>query len=155
MLDLTNLDNWALVWENSTQAQRLEDKTYIPIPEIICPFPLNKSLIAIEVSSVSALKEWALAAYLNQIVNIANFGTYSKAILSSNKVFFKKVNLVSFPLTANEYFLYFKVPYYIEDITLKLWKYTGLEENTNIDLQTTLQRIEQKIDDISNYSGGV
>ncbi|MDZ7969062.1 MAG: hypothetical protein RM368_29610 [Nostoc sp. DedSLP03] len=49
--------------------------------------------------------------------------------------------------------------YWLKDLRLTLWEYQGadydsIEQSLTSDIQPALARIEQKIDDISNYGAG-
>lgn len=149
ILQLQNSANWQSIWSYSAAALSVPDKpgfTY-PIEPIIVPFLLENHIIAIAASSQTAKPTWRLAGSIAKKIStgIVVGGTPDVTISDSRRMFLNQINLFRFtPYTAT-YALELTPVYYLTQIDLSLWVYTGVDTDT---VSEQLNRIEFAVDEI-------
>lgn len=144
---------WRVHWQGNFQAAT-NSNVYVPLPPVDVPIALEKPLIAISTSSFNALPKWVTGGWVSQKINtgltVSNIGD---AILTNQRVFLNKLSLFQFPMDlASSYLLTYNFPRWIFDLSIAIWEYQG--DTSEVDnIAGTLQRIEQKIDDIATFGG--
>lgn len=156
-LELNKPNNWVQVFNKTVTAIQVTKSQHAPIPNIKAEVDIDRRILAIQVTSSTAKDTWNFAGYLSQLnTSISNaLGTNSQAV-AKRKLWLNQINLLIFPRHTLNYRINFTVPDWFENATVKAWKYVGVENDVTNDLlleirQKELQRIESKIDDISNY----
>ena len=156
-LELNKSENWVQVFSKTVTAIKVTDTRHAPIPQIKAEVDIDCRILAIQITSSTAKDTWNFAGYLSQLnASISNaLGTNSQTV-AKRKLWLNQINLLIFPKHTLNYRINFTVPDWFEDATVKAWKYVGVENDVTNDLllkirQEELQRIESKVDDISNY----
>lgn len=127
-MDLANHLNWDLVVRKTYTVQVISEKEYKPVPAV--SFVVNSPLLQIGISSKSAKPYWFLGAYLEQrlLISPSSTSEFTAAVQSAEvkKVGLDRLTLVQFPdFGLYPYLLIVKFPYWLKDIFLEVWKYTG------------------------------
>lgn len=156
-LELNKPENWESIFNKTVTAIKATNTQHAPIPDIKAEIDIDRRILAVQVTSDKAKSTWNWAGSLNQLnSSISNaLGTNSQTIIK-RKLWLNQINLLIFPRHTLTYRISIKVPNWFEDVSLKVWKYVGIENDTINDLileirQEELQRIESKIDDLNAY----
>lgn len=160
--DLAVAGNWNLilteqrsvVYKNNTQPTNNQYK-YTPIPPIYAS--PNSHVLLIGIRSNSARAHWFLGGKASQYLYVLpndNFAyTSGVQIPDIKKLGLNRLTLVEFKnYNVIPYVLEIDIPYWLEDIYVEIWEYTGVYEDADQQYQTILSRlnaIEQQIN--SNF----
>ncbi|BBD60599.1 hypothetical protein NIES2109_33980 [Nostoc sp. HK-01] len=146
-LQLSNENNWELVYNENTVAVMLPKETggykVVPIPEIEIPLLLDTFVLAVRVATnVPPNKVWKFAGIVKQLVStgISIDGSQDASFNRRYPLFLDKINLVLYPPITNAYSISIKLPDWFQDAGIAIWKYTGIDQDAD------LARIESKID---------
>ncbi|MDZ8228295.1 hypothetical protein [Nostoc sp. ChiVER01] len=159
ILQLGNADNWEQIYHTTVAAVTLNSKIHNPIPEITIPLLLETHILAVYVTTdIPEGRKWNFAGFLNQKfeLGLTVGGTPEADELSRRKLWLNRIKLVVFPRLTATYSITFGVPEWFKNVNVTVWQYVGadydsVEQFLTSDIQPALARIEQKIDDISNY----
>ena len=156
-----NSDNWEQIYNDSFRVVSVSDKLFVPFQEILIPTLVNKHIIAVYINTeIPKGAKWNYAGYLIQRLELGlSVGGDSKFDeFSRRKLFLNRIKLIIFPKITNAYTLSFELPEWFKTAKILIWQYLGNDidstENLIYALRNDVTRLEQKIDDISNYSGG-
>ncbi|MBD2243217.1 hypothetical protein [Nostoc sp. FACHB-888] len=147
-------ENWNLQYSSSVPSvSYLNDSEgkaiYQKIAQIDIPVAFDRAIIAVSITTdIPTGKTWNYAGYLRRTLMI---GIGSSFVGKPEELFLSKFNLIFFEDLNINYFLSLQVPRWFINANINIYQYEG-KDTTNVD--DTLTRIEQKIDDISNYSSG-
>lgn len=154
-LDLGNAANWNEVYNQIFSVSKLGGDTYIPIAPIEIPYLFETRVLALTVFSVSAQKNWWLAGYVEQVVLTAGLAL-NEAQLQSKKIPLRKTSLIISPAISSVYKLVFRPVYWVEDVQLIAFEYTGpygAPSEEAIDLaRIDLLRVEAKINALHQWN---
>jgi hypothetical protein len=111
---------------------------HIPIQEISIPLIFNRHIIAIYAESATALGSWYTAGLLKQYVRSGlTVGGVTDSINHTQRIFLKQIQIIYFRKIINldthneiDFTLGFVVPRWLKDISISIWQYTGLEQDT-------------------------
>lgn len=150
ILEFNNSQNWDFVYQTSQQAVSINNQSQ-PIPEITIPFLLDRRIVAVHASSLTAKSTWRFAGFLNQKVQIGLLiGGQPDARMPRNKIWLNNINLIVYPQYSSTYSLSVEPPFWLRDISLSVYKYVGVEsdstDNLILSIQNQLNTIESKID---------
>ena len=154
--DLATLDNWQLILQDSRVAQRVTnaplapgDYRYKPIPPIFATPSVNTLLVG--TFSQTAKPYWFLGARASQYLYVSpsmssNFISGVQAGNTIN-VGLNRLTLIEFKdYNISPYVLHLEIPYWIEDIYVEVWEFTGYMQPDYQDILDRLDSIETKID---------
>jgi hypothetical protein len=114
-------------------------------------FEFSSRRILVRAESNYAQPSWRYAGWLQQVFIFPETG---KATSTARRVFFKSQQIVEFKaVSLANYQLQYMLPGWLPYVTLFFWEQDSAEELIEVS-RGDLLRIEQKIDDISNYSSG-
>ncbi|AFZ01628.1 hypothetical protein [Calothrix sp. PCC 6303] len=125
---------------------------FVPLPAIDIPVTFDKSLVAISTSSFNSPPKWVTGGWVSQkIYTGLTIENNNDATLTNQRVFLNKLNLFKFSLDlASSYTLNYAFPRWIKDISIAIWEYQGdISSYDPNDIPATLQRLEDKIDDLA------
>jgi hypothetical protein len=150
ILELQNSSKWSQLWDYSTTAAPVPDKPgyTLEIPTIVLPFQLENHIIAISAKSSTAPSSWKLGGRVAKKIQtgITIGGVPDVTISDARKLWLNQINLFRFtPYTAN-YALEITPAYYLTQISLEVWVYTGIDTDT---VTNQLNRIEFAVDEIN------
>lgn len=154
ILQLGIEQNWNLKYSGSFPAvSYLNDSEGNPIYQSLAEINIlesfEKSIIAVSIETdIPTGKIWNHSGYLRR--NLFT-GIGSSFVGGSKELFLGKFNLIFFEDLSIDYFLSIKLPTWFINANILIYEYTGIDTRT---LDDSIVRIEQKIDDISNYSSG-
>lgn len=146
---------WQILWTENFEVARPAPNRYTPIPPWTVPVQFDQPVFAISTSSFNALPRWQTAGWISQKINtgIIVDGT-PDAEINNQRVFLNRLNLFEMPLNlASSYSIIYRFPRWIADLSLSIWQYTGNYEEDD-EIKRILRRIEQKVEDISDYGQG-
>ncbi|TRV22414.1 MAG: hypothetical protein EWV88_13490 [Microcystis wesenbergii Mw_MB_S_20031200_S109D] len=136
--DAGNSNNWQSVWNQSFTAEpapgdRPELERYFPLPEISVPIQLSSGLLAFFATSQSADPKWKFAANVKRkYFTGLTVGGNPDAVVDNKRIFLNQFSLLRYPVSfGSSYSLLISVPYWIRQITLYLWEYTGPVSETS------------------------
>ncbi|CCI02153.1 hypothetical protein [Microcystis aeruginosa] len=148
-----NSSNWQSVWNQSFTAapapgNRPELERYFPLPDISVPVQLTAELLAFYATSQDANPKWKFAADVKRkYVTGLTVGGNPDAVVDSKRIFLNQFSLLRYPVSfGSSYSLLISVPYWLRQITLYLWEYTGLIIDTS---EQKLDLILERLPDLS------
>ncbi|WP_009631024.1 hypothetical protein [Synechocystis sp. PCC 7509] len=159
--DLALRENWGLVLQDSRMAERIPTPNnppgkykYKAIPPIYAT--CDSSTVLIGTYSQTAETYWFLGAKVSQFLYVSpslssNFVSGVQAGETKNAGL-NRLTLIKFEdYGVYPYTLKLEIPYWLEDIYMEVWQYTGYEEQGYEEVLDRLDSIEMKIDEIQNY----
>lgn len=157
LLDLQGQGVWAQVFDERREAVKATDTVYLPIPAFEIGFSLESHILAVRCLSQTAKAHWRFAGNLSQRFQIGTGGATSPlpvVTASRTALRLNRADLVRFPRLTDVYDLLFEPPYWLKDLRLTIWLYSGSESDTTEEFieaaRVDLIRIESKIDAL-NY----
>lgn len=156
-----NNQNWEQIYNESFSVTFVTDKIFAPFQEISIPSVINKHIIAVYINTeIPEGAKWNFAGNLIQRIELGLSvgGSFNLDEFSRRKLFLNRIKLIVFPKITDTYSLSFELPKWFKSVKILIWQYLGSDidstENLIYALRNDITRLEQKIDDISNYSGG-
>jgi hypothetical protein len=150
ILELQNSSNWNRLWDYSTTAAPVPNQPgyTLEIPPILVPFQLEGNIIAISAKSTTARPSWRLAGRVAKKIQtgITIGGIPDVTVSDGRKLYLNQINLFRFESLTATYALEITPVYYLTDISLSLWVYTGVDSDT---VTNQLNRIEFAVDEIN------
>jgi hypothetical protein len=150
ILQLQNGANWQSIWSTSVATLSDPNKpgyTY-PIPPIICPILLETNIIAIYARSETGNPSWQIAGNIAKKIStgITLPGGSPDASISDLRLLrLNQINLFRFQRLTDTYALEIRPKWWIRDLSLDLFIYTGVDSDTTTE---QLNRIEFAVDEI-------
>jgi hypothetical protein len=150
ILNLADSSRWQSLWFGSFSALGVPGKpgyTY-PIGSILCPVLMDSRIIAISATSDTAKPKWSYAGKARQKIQtgITVGGVADAASVSVKKLALDRINFVIFEPLAPEYALEIEPIWWLSQISLTVWTYTGVDSDT---VTEQLNRIELAVDEIN------
>lgn len=146
--DVSNSANWEQIYSGSFQANYVPGKAtniYVPIPSTEIPISIDSALIAIYCTSTTYPDSKTYLGSVSQaLFSNGNFPT-TTAKGSSKGIYSNQTVLIEFTKFDDDYQLLLKPKYYVEQLSLTIFKYLGLP---NYYVEQKLNAIETKIDQI-------
>jgi hypothetical protein len=147
ILELNNSANWRSLWFGSFTAVLVpggKAGSFYPIDPILVPVLLEDHIIAVVASSQSAKPTWRLAGKLIRKIQtgITVGGVTDVATSDPRKFYLDQINLFTFRELTSTYALQITPQWYLGDISLSVWAYTGVDSDT---VTEQLDRIELQL----------
>ncbi len=144
--DADNEDNWLEIYQGTFQAETVPGRQvpiYTPIPKTLLNLSIDTPLIAIYSTSTNYpdTKKYLGSVY-QSVIGLGSFPTItasgrSKSLYSNETVF------AEFPRFDDNYDLTLNVRWWVEEISILIFKYTG---TIQLEVDDRLLQIESKID---------
>lgn len=148
--------NWDLVYSEGKSVQYINAFNWVPIEAWEVSLLFSNYILAMRTVSLTAKATWRYAGRLYQRLQIGSGGAGSTLPIVDFSVRSLRLNattLVDLSRYTPEYRLVFSPPYWLQDITLEIYEYTGVDSDNVTELllqqQSDLERMEQKIDALS------
>jgi hypothetical protein len=148
ILQLQNAANWEALWSTTVSSVKLADGSEQFIPPIICPILLETNIIAIYARSETGKQSWQIAGNVAKKIatGITLPGGSPDASVSDIRLLrLNQINLFRFQRLTDTYALEIRPKWWIRDISLDLFVYTGVDSDTTTE---QLNRIEFAVDEI-------
>lgn len=146
LLELGVQANWQQVYDEFRTVGVINDSTYTPIPAFEIGFTFDSPILAVRTRSTTSPARWRFAGTLTQKIQLGTGGAASSlpvADATVRRLDLNRTRLAIFPQLTTEYQIVFAPPYWIEDLRLTIWQYTGPVADS---IAADLERIETKID---------
>ncbi len=151
--DVSNAANWELIYTGNFNAIYVQGKQvpiYTPIPKT--DLGLSIDSFAIAAFATSTKYQPTSRKYVGSLIQAVDSNgsfdtpklTHGKRSLFNNQTVFAEFNLFKDP-----YDLMLAPPWWIEDLSLKIWKYIGIGSN---ETNNRLDSIEAKVDRLLEQS---
>ncbi|TWH40286.1 hypothetical protein [Dulcicalothrix desertica] len=155
-----NPNNWESIYNTNLVGADAGNGRYFPIQETTVPLLLENHILAISTSSQNASNKWKSAGFLNYLIRtgLVVGGTPNTRFGSGYRINLNAITLLILPQLSNEYSISINIHYWIQDVAINIWQYTGDSIDSTDNLieeirDVNLASIERKIDDISTYGG--
>lgn len=140
--DLHNSLEWDLVLRQSYQATPLPTPTgrygnyFRPIPGINIAIDTHILAIGIDCNHAKPWWKWGGTASMKLLTLPSSTSKFVAAMKAAEvKCQLFHLNLVRFPnLDVSQYLLNFEIPYYFEQASLEIWKYSGPTDDTTVEI---------------------
>ena len=135
-------NNWNQLYSTTLVADPVPSRVenYFPIPEFSIPIILDNRILAILAESDTAQQNWKYAGQAKQVIQTGlTVGGVADTVNSVKKFYLRQISLLQFPDTAPSYTLKIKIPFWIRDLELILWEYTGPITNTYDQILTEIK----------------
>jgi hypothetical protein len=149
ILQLQNAANWRSIWSTSVASVKLADGSSQFIPPIIVPVLLETNIITIYAASQSAKPSWQIAGNVARKISTGITlpgGSPDTAIAELRLLRLNQLNLFRFQRLTDTYALEIRPKWWIEDIDLNIFIYTGVDSDTTTE---QLNRMELTINEIN------
>ena len=127
LLDIQDGLEWNLVIRETYQVQRIDDRSYNPIPPRSL-FIENSSVIMIGLRNSKAEAHWYLGAWLEMRLPLSPSSTteFMALVTASNRrLRLGGLNLVILPKLMPSCLIELKFPYWHEEMLVEVWRYDG------------------------------
>lgn len=156
MSRLIDLDA-ASLWEQRYVTHRFgavrpTGRGFVPIPSFEVPLLLQSPIVAVRATSDDAGEGWKLACWCDRVIGTSSPNTaLTNLTAERNPIGMGKTTVLDFTQNpADTYKLLLEPPYWMPDIRIEVWEFTGTIEETvenSLDVaRVDLVRIEAKID---------
>lgn len=152
ILNLTDQANWLQVYDASREVTNRTAISYTPLPPLEIPFLFDKRILSIKVTSTTAKPYWKHGGVITQRFRIGSGGSASVlpiADFTRRKLHLHRTELFIFPQYTENYQLLLDAPYWVEDLRLTIWEYTGPEADSTDELveltRIDVLRVEAKV----------
>lgn len=147
ILELNNSANWQSLWFGSFTAASVPNGkpgSFYPIDPILVPVLMEDHIIAVVADSLTAKPTWKLAGKLFRKIQtgITVGGVPDAATSDPRKFYLNQINLFTFRELSSTYALQITPQWYLQDISLSVWIYTGVDTDT---VTQQLDRIELQL----------
>lgn len=143
-----NSDNWEFAITQTFTADPIFSTTlerFFPIPEQAISILATSEIVGIYCESESAKAGWKLGATVLQKFQTGIFvGGSPDSYINAAKIWLNQITLINFPKIAEEYAIAFRIPFWIRDLTVSVWFYTGEIADS---VEDSLGRIEESLVD--------
>ena len=137
-----NRQNWFSVHDQTYNATNVNQvlERFNPIPPIKLGYTIDSPIIAIYCANSEAQDNWRYGArYLAKMLTTLLVGqTEPDTVLKVGKLYLNQVEIIQLPPVSSSYALEIQVPYWHREFKLKIWEYTGNNQNT----------VQRKLDDL-------
>lgn len=125
VLDVNNSNNWELIYNTTLSANILSvsPPLIVPIGTHNVPVTSDRRTLAVGASTTQGKPTWRLGYYLISSIQIPVIG---RADISSDAIFLG-LNLIRLPNVHNEYKFKIRVPRWMRDMQIDIYKYVGEE----------------------------
>jgi hypothetical protein len=136
--------NWERLYENSYERPPSSNGGKVDgIPNQFIPVNFDNQVLAVWCKSFVAEdkdKQWKYGGQLRQmfVTGLAS-NTVPDAVASVKKIWLKQISFLFFPKFSTEYSLQLVVPWWIQDLSLIIWGYTGQVNDSIESKLTTIQ----------------
>lgn len=141
----TNSSNWSLFWSETYTGETVNSvlERFYPIGRVSPGITLSSNIIAVWCYNDQAQGNWRYGArYFAKIgTGITVNGGTPETVLKVGKVYLDQIEIIQVPKYASSFAIEFDVPYWHRNFQLKVWEYTGNNQNT----------IHRKLDDLLGY----
>ncbi len=155
--DLQNGENWEKVYTNQAEVLRDSAGGYQPLPEFEISGDFSEELIAIETKSDNIKYSWKFSGVLYRRFQLGEpSNSLPRASVGYHRLRINHCHLLHFVNYGINYNIVFDPYYWLKNISLNVWKYTGKTiENTDNLIEeikdVRLPSIEEKLEHLSNY----
>lgn len=155
VLDLQNPQNWNSIYESGVLRVSRVGSGWIPIPAFDIPVICQHHILFCTAESQLAKQFWWLGIRLQMLIDVP--GTPFEVIQADKiNIPVNRGFLARFPQLTDQFRLRVEVPPWHEEISIRLWEYTGSSADSTEDLIITtaqgieadLLRIEEKVDQL-------
>lgn len=148
ILQLQNSSNWQAFWSGSSASATLPNGSRVPMPPIEVPLLFENHTIAIVATSPTAKPTWKIAGNVGRKIQAGIFsqGTPDTAIADSRVLRLNRPNLIRFEQVTPTYALEIIPKWWLKDIDIAVFVYTGIDSDT---VTEQLNRLERAIDEVS------
>ncbi|AKG21249.1 hypothetical protein [Calothrix sp. 336/3] len=137
---------WELVASGYYQAERVGSQ-YRPIPLIEFPYNLSNHIVAIQTNSDTIRPTWRRSGQLIQVVDLGlSTGQDVEFTQQRLTTYLNRTKLFFLPKISETYQLNFLPLPWIYDLSIRIWSHPDVGNTREY-----LERIERKIDDMSEY----
>lgn len=137
--------NWEPVYSGLVEAVPVPntEARFYPIGSLGIPILLESRLIAIGLTNDEYPESWRWGGTARQSINAGlTVGAATSVTYASKSLLLNKLNLVAFPMIANNYSLSIDIPKWVLKVNIDIWQYTGDVEN----VFTRIEEINFKLD---------
>lgn len=159
ILQLGNEANWNQIYFGTTNAYQIAQGKYAPIPKITVPTQLESPILAVYISCLPDTPTWYFGGWLNQKIftGLTVGGSPDAENVQRRKIWLNKITIIRLDRLSNNYSITFEIPKWFQSVSIQVWEYIGLyEDSTELlieEMREDVLRIEQKVDDIATYGG--
>lgn len=141
----TDSSKWSLIWSENYTAEPVLNvlERYYPIGNVSPGITLSVPTIAVWCYNDQAPLNWKYGArYFAKIATgiTVNAGT-PETVLKSGKIYLNQIEVIQFPNYSSTFGIDFNIPYWHRNFQIKIWEYTGNNQNT----------VHRKLDDLLGY----
>lgn len=142
--DLGNSANWQLTNSIERVAEPVITRVlerYYPIPDFEAPIQLSSPILAIYIESESDPGTWRRGGFVKQKIRTGIVGGGGNdAYLTVKPMYLRQINTYTFPLVSTAYSLEFSIPFWLRQISINVYEYTGLIADTT---EQTIDEVKQ------------
>ncbi len=141
----TNRSNWSIIFDQTFNATSVNPvlERFNPIPDIKLGYTINSPIIAVYCANSEARDNWRYGGrYLAKMLTTLNVNQVEPdTVLKVGKIYLNQVEIIQLPPFTSSYAFEVQVPYWHRQFQLKIWEYTGNNQNT----------VHRKLDDLLGY----
>ncbi|MDJ0600753.1 MAG: hypothetical protein QNJ37_18140 [Crocosphaera sp.] len=141
----TNRFNWSIIFDQTFDAVSVNPvlERYKPIPKIQLGYTIDAPIIAVFCANNEAKPNWRYGGryFAKMLTSLNAGGTQPDTVLKVGKIYLNQIKIIQLPPFTSSYAFDVDVPYWHRNFQLKIWEYTGNNQNT----------IHRKLDDLLGY----
>lgn len=121
MTEFANEANWTPIYDQLTIGSIIDALTYRPIPPIVLPNSLSYPFLRVAANNQNAKSRWRLGAWIEFLVDEANPQVEIARVLAP----VNQAAIIPRPNFLNSYRLRAVIPYYFDEISLRVDGFVG------------------------------
>ncbi len=130
----TNRFNWSIFYDQIHTAPFVNPALtrFNPIPKIQIGYTIDSPILAIYCANSEAPNNWRYgASYLAKMLTTLTIGGVEPdSVIANGKIYLNQVAIIQLPPFSTSYALEFDIPYWHREFQLKIWEYTGNNQNS-------------------------
>lgn len=147
--DFTNTQEWNLVGRGNYEVQRLSEKSYVPIPSQNW-YIANSSVIIVGISTTNSSTRWKTGGWAQQILPFlpsSNSNFVAATQTERRWIRLGTLTLCVFPKIVSSWILELSFPFWLEQVTVEIWRYDGAD----VDVFTRLNQLDASIQALQTH----
>lgn len=130
----TNASNWSLYWSQSYDAEPVVGalERFYPIGRVSPGLQLDFSTFAVHCDNNQARPNWRYGAryFASMRTGLIVNGGVPDTVVKVGKIYLDQIEIIQIPKYSSSFSIEFDVPFWHRNFSLRIWEYTGNDQNT-------------------------
>ncbi len=130
----TDASKWSLLWSQSYNAEpavRAKERFY-PIGKVSPGVQLSSPIFAVYCANSDAKDNWRYGAryFVSLRTGLVVNGGVPDTVIKVGKIYLDQIEVIEIPEYSSTFSIEFDIPFWHRNFNLRIWEYTGNNQNT-------------------------